>query len=1027
MENKSSLDAIIFENDESSDEEDRNSEGNEVSDSESDVELEGEAKEEVHDEVDEVDEEEDQNEEGSEEYNTESSENEQQADENANESVQLIQTPTIRKNHISEDTSHPLGASKSETTKSINSLPRHGSWYMTGLGLFSSIPVTKSTSSVNITRQVISVHETVKSSASSELNSIISVEQNIERVDSNDSFVSAVIKDGATLEHLTISDIQENSDPIHLPKMTFVQQTEKLVEELVQMTAEKDALELATATKLASKQTELENTKIMLLNSEKQLAIANSHNAKLEEKAILLKRQFEADMRALTANSAKKEADLLATLANLQATAKLEVKSRQDIETALKKLKDFNVQTTQQFEDIKLKVSEAHKNELEALQAKLKIATEETEHYKNSLDISQKSVADIQKLLKDSEIQRAQLKNHSSNLEKEKNDLVSANITAQNFLKTNADKEISSLKATIIKLSEKITDLEEREELATANLIEAFSKIAEMSKDLETTEQELKMVKSSLREANCDLIKSRAAVSFLENDVQARAESLEISTNRINSLENEICINSAKLYHVESNFSAESKETVAIQICKLESDLIIQKTEKSRLEKVISELSGELMQQKTLNEEFRETILKAKVERKMRGTRISEVWNELQKARNEIEKKNMVNERLRTEFESCVEELNSVRKNSDSSTELVAAVRTELELKISELLGDFEGEKSAWATERKQLEDTQQEIMQELQDLKTELNSLKAEANSLLSQKDGEIQALREEILSFSTLNDKKTATENQNGNTSDKSLKPLDIGNSLMDEVISELGSISNLGDSKSCFDKIWFEDIHEKKFSIALLEISEALGNQGTATRSENSNNNIKLEVLDGISSLKNRTSQLESLCKELEKFGQETLDVVHVLETNYTNAKIEMERKEQVIKRLHAVLEDGASILGRKRMQAVISETGLYLKRPSRSNSLETENLNQENMEKSRDSIVTLNPTSRSHSVVSALQTQLKPFHKGTDGETNHVERYSNAVVENEKAGHVPSAIQKLQTAIASARLVARIKRK
>ncbi|KAJ3345914.1 hypothetical protein HDU83_003587 [Entophlyctis luteolus] len=568
--------------------------------------------------------------------------------------------------------------------------------------------------------------------------------------------------------------------------------------------------------------------------------------------------------------------------------------------------KEEATKANNEFEERIKSLCARHVLEMENLQKNFKSAQEKISTLESSLEAAESKSQKCNSMLlvaqKASEEQSSELQR----LQLEKNDLQTQNLAACSQNLRN-EKKIQSLETTISSLQQKCEDFRHDRDSKSENSKKATEKLRALNVDLEQKTKYVESLSEELQNANILLETSRQRIVEIESDLINKTNDLEEMRQHRDTLQSEICLHSAKLFQAEARSSEVDKE-IAEQKAQFEAELA---NFRKAAENVAGASNEEIERLKAENSELKKTLSQAKIERRMRSTRISELWNELQSARNDFDSKKSENEKLRKEHQSVLEELQEIKSNSSNAlAKEDELAQQKFEQLISELQTSLENEKSKLEEDRINFS----KKLAELEAENSELQKSKQTAEEGLLLKDQEISVLKSQITdqkSHTTIKDNKTI--NSRGEAEE----------SLMLEILGELATRGQAIREPHHIDAHSAENHAQEDVQ----DILKALDGTGEGTNSSDA----KSTAIEKIMNMKRRMEDLEKLCRELEAFGHESLKAAEVLEGKYRAAQSATEQKEQVIRRLSTVLEDGASVIGRKRLQSVIAVARVAVSAP------------------------------------------------------------------------------------------------
>ncbi|KAI9333303.1 hypothetical protein BDR26DRAFT_868531 [Obelidium mucronatum] len=584
-----------------------------------------------------------------------------------------------------------------------------------------------------------------------------------------------------------------------------------------------------------------------------------------------------------------------------------------------------------------------HGNEIKKLKAEVQVSSkallDKDVELRNKDEELTKKDAEVQQKNEDLEKKDAELQTMQQKLEQTKIDLekqISSESLAkteianefQRFKEENA-KQKEHLESSAKSLSDEVASalaeerakkLEECEKLivdykAQIEILEASKQTALLGTNaaMEQVQAQYSTAQKHILELTTKLSSALAKIQELENENEDLNTSLEESHTKINNLENQLDL--ATQSHIqlravlesstnERNEAENQLQAEKIHSQGLEGQILLEKTKSAQiteasktehpdlsefleriscleetgvLEKSVQLLSAEAGTLKATNADLQ----------KHRSSRISELWNELQTAKKDGDDKATQLAKLQKEFQERILEIQEINK-----AELTNQVQT---TSTDEMIKQLSDQKTLLEKEKELWNSTCQQFEQQAKD----------DAAVALQNKDTVIKSLQESI---NALNLELEKVKGQNSSLNED-------GMSFMNEVLSEL-MVRSVAESDSGIGKIWVEEWLKKGAPLQatniLVEISHLLNNNDVGHLDPS--NATSLEGLKEI-------AQLESVCREFEVFAQDAIQKYHAAKSETELAKSEIREREHMIIRLHHILEDGASLIGKQRLKSTV----------------------------------------------------------------------------------------------------------
>ncbi|ORY39963.1 hypothetical protein BCR33DRAFT_379588 [Rhizoclosmatium globosum] len=641
---------------------------------------------------------------------------------------------------------------------------------------------------------------------------------------------------------------------------------------------------------------QLESTKKELKSRDEELkGLTAAHPKKLNEVESTLNKKIKASEAKLLAsvnefNAYKKDAqvkegewkqkekDLVTQAENAEEVVKNETAAKSVLEIELEKLK-------KELNEGKEGLVAEHKMAVEGLESRLNNAAEEGAAAKLKLESMEKKVTELEKREKEGLKKLKELeaivqtgKSVVAALESDKKKLQD-DLTASEKIKLDLALHVTKVKELELRNVELTKSVERLKEESSARGEAIESKeirIKELEREMEDQESANQQVSDSLESAESKINQLESIVNQLTQQLQESRTSLETAQAHSQFLEGKLCIEQTKLTQLrDASTPTETPTTVDTskyksKISELEQQLSTLEATKAAAELQSKETSQSLETLKSTNEELQKTLIKAKIERRLRASRISELWNELQNAKKDGDEKTAELEKTRKMFmervaalEEQIEQQSQQRQNVDVNQTRAQ----ELESKLLEREAQIMRERDEWTQTQQKLLEGQQQKEVDVRMVREELNSVKESFKESCAKKDAMIRELTESLAI-----EKARISEDRSGIVSASNEPLSNEPGSLMSEVLSELMTQTVNQPDDHAIGKAWLEEWYKTRAPLesnnCLKEISQVLG-----TKLPESSNleTAKTEIIHSIETQKSRVTQLESVCRELEAFAK------------------------------------------------------------------------------------------------------------------------------------------------------------
>ncbi|KAJ3027281.1 UNVERIFIED_CONTAM: hypothetical protein HDU68_004146 [Siphonaria sp. JEL0065] len=714
---------------------------------------------------------------------------------------------------------------------------------------------------------------------------------------------------------------------------------------LVQIQNTHSTVKLALETKLSTAKSQINTHQITIKVLE----------TRLEEGVQSLTSQtgkHEAEIQKLLQESQQKMTSLESQLNLSKAETKTEVAEKLNIQGELNRVKDLNLKLDQSLQEQKKQLEESHNLQISALESKISALSLELSESKAKEESDE---SDSAKKLAETNQRVSYYKTQIETLENEmRGFLDSAAVLEQVKLQhAQTTQQVQEMTAKFDQATTRIQQLENENQELNTELQESHSKVEALKKDIDESTAGLSQLRLEVQPIQIQMKELETTLKETQLELASKTLDLENEKSHASALEGQLFLEKTKIVQISEASKLEHPDLSEFvsKIETLETSVIALNTEKYSLEASVKDLGAEIEALKATNSEHQKTLLKAKIERRLRASRISELWNELQAAKQVGEDKALELSKLQSEHEETkkeIQELDAKLVDAQQKADVIGLAQEpstevkELQQKIDGLIETHHKEKQEFELASSQFQSIQLRLQHEISTLQTEIRATKTQFKESDESNTALIQSLRES-LAKQTLEYEQKIKDLQSFSTT-KHNNLLETGpdsGSFMNEVLSEL-MVRSVQDSKSDIGNVWVQEWYKTGATITgapnqstnmLLEISKSIdgdtptSNNGAA-QDEANLESIKSHIIDSFHHLKTRVAQLESVCKEFEVFAQDAIYAAKAMEVKYDSAKsetnmakMEIKEREQMIIRLHHVLEDGASMIGKEKMKSAV----------------------------------------------------------------------------------------------------------